>query len=208
VAITYPRDLPGPSSDIALMTITAENVVGISESPFTFDQQVHQHQGQVWRMTCELNPLARISAEPWIAWLQSLNGRYGTFLMGDPSGTTPRGSAGGSPKLSTGSATGLTVPIYAASSGTTNWLRAGDYIQIGTGADSRLHRNLQDVNTTSGGVATLDIWPRLRTTPASGSAVVVSSTVGVWRLMDNAAVWTVTGPGIYRIAFSAQEALP
>jgi hypothetical protein len=127
--------------------------------------------------------------------------------MGDTSMATPQGAAGGAPKVRTGSESEADVAIYAATGSATNWMRAGDYLQLTEGGVKRLHMILQDVNTTSGGVATIDIWPRLRTPPLSGSTVVVSSTAGTWRLAENGASWTVTGPGIYRIQFTAEESL-
>ena len=208
MTISYPITLHGTLADIALATLTARNVVGMSESPFTLEQQVYQHQGQRWELTVELNPLVRAAADPWIAWLTSLMGRYGTFSMGDPTGVAPRGSGGGTPQVAVDSQTGFTLQIYGATSSAVNWLRAGDYVMLSTSAVNRLYRNLQNVNTTSGGVATLDLWPRLRLIPNSGETVAVNSTVGLWRLQDDSVVWNIRPPGIYEIIFSAVEALP
>ena len=41
----------------------------------------------------------------------------------------------------------------------TGILLTGDYIQLGTGLASRLHKVLADVNSDGGGNATFDIWP-------------------------------------------------
>lgn len=64
-----------------------------------------------------------------------------------------------------------------------------DYIQLGTGANSRIYRVLNNINTDASGNATLDIWPRLRRSPTDGDAVIVSNTKGVFRLATNEPYW-------------------
>lgn len=206
MTISYPLTLVN-NADIARMRLGMRNVVGMNESPFTLQQQAYQHQGQAWVAELELNPLPRAQAEEWVAFCASLMGRYGTFLMGDPTGQIPRGSAGGSPKVRVASQTGNTLQIYAATGSATNWLLRGDYIQLGAGSTARLHKVLTDTNTTSGGVATLDIWPRLRTSPASGATVAVNSCVGVFRLREDEPFHTVEGPTLFHMTINAMEAL-
>lgn len=208
MTISYPRPLPGQPGDIAQVTISKHNVIGQAKSSFTFETQQYRHQGTAWGITVELNPLVKAAADEWDAWLTSLQGRYGTFLMGDPNGSVPRGSAGGTPKVATGQEAAFQLQVYGATSSVDNWLRAGDYIQLGHDLDARMYLNLVDVNTTSGGVANLDIWPRLRTMPASGAMLAVASAVNVWRLTDNAVSKTIVPPGIYLMSFSAEESLP
>lgn len=91
MAITYPLSIPtnlGPSN----ISLSAENVGAISQSPFTFNQQVIKHSGERWLSTVTLPPMKRSDAEPWISFLLSLKGTYGTFLMGDPNAVQPQGS--------------------------------------------------------------------------------------------------------------------
>lgn len=92
MAISYPLSLP-TSIGIANITLTANNAVAISESPFTYQQQIVAHPGQRWSATVSVPPLRREYVEPWVAMLLSLKGQVGTFLLGDPNGATPRGSA-------------------------------------------------------------------------------------------------------------------
>lgn len=92
MAITYPLSLP-TNIGIANITLSAENAVGISQSPFTYQQQVIQHQGQRWRASVTLPSMKRQDAESWLAFLLSLKGQVGTFLLGDPNGKTPQGRA-------------------------------------------------------------------------------------------------------------------
>jgi hypothetical protein len=92
MAVSYPLSLP-TSIGIAQIELSAENAVAVSSSPFTYRQQVVQHPGQRWRARVSIPPVRREYAEPWVAFLLALNGPVGTFLLGDPAGTAPRGSA-------------------------------------------------------------------------------------------------------------------
>lgn len=91
MAITYPLNTP-TNIGIANITLMAENAVAVSQSPFTFTQQVVAHPGQRWAASVSLPPMKRVDAENWIAFLLSLKGQVGTFLLGDPNAVNPQGS--------------------------------------------------------------------------------------------------------------------
>lgn len=206
MAITYPLALP-PTPYAASVRMRARSVVGVAESPFTFAGEVQQHQGQRWEADIDLPPMRQTVAETWVAWLLSLNGRQGTFLMGDPAQLRPRGSAGGSPQVAGAGQTGQTLAIDGCTPSMTGWLLPGDVIQLGTGADARLHKILARADTDGSGQVTLDLWPRLRSAPADNAVVTVSSCVGLWRLASNEMGWSVGIAKIYGISFVAVEAL-
>lgn len=209
MAISYPLSLPSHTG-IAQIELRAVNAVAYSRSPFTFSGQAHAYAGQMWQADITLPPMKRADAERWIAWLVSLRGQLGTFLIGDPSAATPRGLAStlaGTPVVDGAGQTGGTLNISGASRNKTGWLLAGDYIQIGTGANARLHKVLTDTNTDSIGDCTVDIWPHLRTSPTNGSTVVVNNAVGAFRLASNEQSWSVNEASIYGVTFGAMEAL-
>jgi intracellular sulfur oxidation DsrE/DsrF family protein len=54
---------------------------------------------------------------------------------------------------------------------------------------------------------TLDIWPRLRESPADNAVVVTSNTVGLFRLASNDSEWNVNEATVYGITFAAVEAI-
>jgi hypothetical protein len=139
--------------------------------------------------------------------LISLRGQLGTFLLGDPTGATARGAATGTPLVNGASQTGGSLVIDGATNSVTGWLKAGDYIQLGTGSSSRLHKVLADANSSAGGAVTLDIWPHIRISPADNAAVTVSSAKGLFRLSSNEQAWSVNEAAIYGITFSAMEAV-
>lgn len=209
MAITYPRELPTVAG-IMSIKIGAQNVVAMQESPFTYTQQVFSHAGQRWVAEVMLPPLDRPDAEEWVAWLVSMKGQAGTFLMGDPSAATNRGSASispGTPIVSGASQTGPSLSISGCPSSASGYLKAGDYIQLGTGATTTLHKVLQAVNTAADGTATLDIWPSLRSSPANGAAVVISGAKGRWRVASSDHNWSISAAQHFGIQFSCVEAI-
>jgi len=208
MAISYP--LTFPSTGIAQITMTARNSVAISSSPFTFRQQVQKNVGSRWEATITLPALVRADADVWIAFLMSLGGQYGTFTMGDPVAATPRGSASttpGTPVVNGASQSGGTVAVDGLPASETNYLRAGDYIQLGSGATSKLYKVLEDVSSNASNEANISIWPDLRSSPTDNDTVVVQNAVGVFRLSSPETSFNIDTASIYGISFAAVEAL-
>jgi hypothetical protein len=206
MAISYPLALP-TTTGIAKIRISANNVVGVSQSPFTAKQQVYKYTGQFWEAEISLPPMKRADAEYWISFLLKLNGSYGTFLLGDPNGATARGVATGTPLVKGASQTGNELVTDGWTTSTTGILKAGDYIQLGTGSSAKLHKVLDDVNSDSSGNATITIWPDLRSAPSDNAAITVSGAKGVFRLSTNQSDWDVNEASIYGMTFPAREAL-
>lgn len=209
MTITYPLSLP-TNKGIANIRIVARNVTASSQSPFTLSLQVHRFSGQAWEADISLPPMQRADAEEWLAFLLKLKGKYGTFLLGDPNGATPRGSAAdtpGTPLVAGGSQSGGSLNIDGCPTSATGYLKAGDYIQLGSGSTARLYKVLSDVNTDGSGAATIDIWPDLRSSPADNAAVTVSNAKGNFRLSTSNQDWTISQTQAYGITFGAIEAL-
>lgn len=206
MAIAYPLALP-TTTGIAKIRISANNLVGVSQSPFTAKQQVYKYTGQFWEAEISLPPMKRADAEYWISFLLKLNGAYGTFLLGDPNGATARGVATGTPLVNGASQTGNELATDGWTPDTTGILKAGDYIQIGSGAAAKLHKVLDDVNSDADGEATLVLWPDLRSAPSDNAAIIVSGAKGLFRLSTNQQDWDVNEASIYGMTFPAREAL-
>jgi len=209
MAITYPLSTP-TNKTIATVRLIARNVVGVSTSPFNFKQQTYQFSGQRWEADISLPAMKRDDAEEWVSFLMKLYGQKGTFLLGDPNGGTARGSASttaGTPVVNGASQTGGTLAIDGLPASATGYLKAGDYIQLGSGSTSQLYKVLNDADTNGSGEVTLDIWPNLRSSPADGATVVVANAKGVFRLNDNATNWDINTSSFYGITFGAVESL-
>lgn len=204
MAITYPLSLP--STAIRAIRLTAVDVVAVGSSPFTLTDQVQQHSGQRWEADIELPPMVRADAEAWITFLLSLKGRYGTFLLRDTVSGTPRGAWAGSPLVKGAHSAGASsVTLDGLTPATT--VKAGDYLQFGSGTSSRLHKVLADATADGAGEVSLDLWPSLRESLADNAAVVTSNAVGTFRLASNARSWDIGLAQIYGLRFAATEAL-
>jgi len=208
MAISYPLSLP-TSIGIAQIEFRATNAVAVSRSPFTYSTQVHAYSGQSWQADVTLPSIRRDLAEEWVAWLISLKGQLGTFYLGDPNAVTPRGSARNTDTILVNGATssGNTLAIDSAPASQTGYLKAGDYMQVGTGTSRQLFKVLADVNTNGSGQATVDIWPDVRTTIANNSAVTVENTKGIFRLASNEQGFSINEASFYGISFGAVEVL-
>ena len=166
-----------------------------SQSPFTYKQQIVSHTGQKWEASVTIPSVRRDKAAEWKAMLVALKGQTGTFLLGDPDYVTPRGTV--SSCSVTGSAGDESVSVVMTGS-----LLAGDYIQLGAGANAKLHQVLVDQT----GDGTLEIWPALRSDYASETAV-TNSPKGVFRLNQNVSTWSINNASFYGISFEAVEVI-
>lgn len=196
MAINYPLAFPTHTS-VRTVELRTTNAVAYSRSPFTFAGQAHVYSGQMWQIDASLPPMRRTDAERWVAWLVSLGGQRGTFLMGDPTSCAPRSAS--APTSATISGAAGSASVTVAMTGT---LLAGDMIQISTGADATLHKVL--IDKTNGG--TLEIWPALRKA-RSTVAVDLTHAKGLFRLASNETSYSVNEMSIYGVSFSAVEAV-
>lgn len=192
MAISYPVSTPTDVIGIAQIELSATNAVAVSKSPFTFATQVHAYSGEMWSASVTIPTVRKDLAEPWVAFLMSLRGQYGTFLLGDPNNTSPRGTA--SAATISGSLGDRSVAVTM-----TGTLLAGDYIQLGSGSNAKLHKVLVDKS----GSGTLEIWPALRSN-FSGAAT-LTNTKGVFRLASNQTNWSISNSSAYGIQFEAME---
>ena len=192
MAIVYPLNTP-TSIGIESIELRAVNSVAVSQSPFTFKQQVISHGGQKWEASVTIPPTHRDKSAQWKAMLTALKGQTGTFLLGDPDYATPQGSV--TSCALTGSIGDESVSVVMTGS-----LLAGDYIQLGSGSAAKLHQVLVDLT----GSGTLEIWPALRSNYISEVAI-FNSPKGVFRLSTNTTAWSINNTSVYGISFEAVE---
>jgi len=194
MALSYPLATP-TSIGIENIELRAVNAVATSQSPFTYKQQIVSHGGQKWEASVNIPSVHRDKAAQWKALLVGLKGPVGTFLLGDPDYATPQGTA--TSCTISGSTGHETVTVSM-----TGTLKAGDYIQLGSGSSSKLHQVLVDQD----GSGSLEIWPGLRDNYTS-AVVNLNSPKGVFRLSNNISSWSINNASIYGISFEAVEAL-
>ena len=194
MALTYPLSTP-TTIGIESIELRAVNAVAVSQSPFTYKQQVISHGGQKWEASVNIPSVHRDKAAQWKAMLVGLKGQVGTFLLGDPDYATPQGTV--SSCTLTGSVGDDAVNVVM-----TGTLKAGDYIQLGSGSSAKLHQVLLDQDGDGG----LEIWPSLRS-DYTDATVTFDNPKGVFRLSNNVTSWSINNASIYGISFEAVEAL-
>lgn len=206
MSITYPITLPALPAARSIEFSMMDNVA-VVPSEFTLQQQVQDWQAGLWMVKVTIAPGKRSEMEPWLAALAIARGRLGTFYLGDPGGATPRGVATGTPLVNGAGQIGYTLAIDGFTPGVTGIIKAGDYLQVGSGATQRLHKFLTDLNSNGSGQVLADIWPRLRESPADNAPITLVNTAGVFRLADNVRTWSYDASRFYQVSFNAIEAI-
>jgi len=187
--------------------LRARSAVQRTESPFTFADQVQVGAGQQWQCDVSIPIVNRDKAEEVNAFLLKLNGRQGTFLLGDPNAENPRGSVSTTITVNGNEQTGNELNVSGFASSTVDVMKAGDYIQLGSLSTARLYKVLNNVVSDASGNATLDIWPNIRISPVDGDTVTYTSAVGQWRLAENTQQFTIQNGSVYQVNFTALEPL-
>lgn len=206
MTITFPLTFPTVIRP-AKTTWHMQTADGLAESPLSFAQQVYLNTGARWSVDVTMPKMRRVKAEQFIAFMAALKGRYGTFLLGDYDGRAPQGIATGTPLVNGGSQAGFALATKGWTTSKTGILKAGDYLQLGSGVSARMYKNLTDANSDGSGDATLDIWPPLRSSPADGASITLANAMTQMRLAA-AFSWDADEVSTYSVVFSAVEALP
>ena len=71
-----------PNVGFEKMTMRLKSATTMSTSPFTFDQQVVEHQGVRWEAEVTLPPLTQSQAKEVEAFFAALRGQSGTQALG------------------------------------------------------------------------------------------------------------------------------
>lgn len=154
--------------------------VTAATSGFTGSQQVQDWGGEWWEFTFEMALTKGRDARRLSAFFAGLGGMRGRFLFCDPSAGRPDILA--DPVVASGGQTGNTLQ-------TSGWvpsspaLETGDFISLGNNADTRLYQITADAVADSSGAATLQITPRLRTSPPMGAALEIAAPLVLLRLI-------------------------
>jgi hypothetical protein len=207
MAIVYPLSLP-TFPGWSKVVLGATNIVGLSRSPFTNQQQVYQWPGEYWSVDISMPPMPKSTAEAWINFLVSLRGTLGTFYIGDVDRGTPRGVATGTPVVNGAQGSmSTTLATKGWTAGVTGIFLAGDFIQLGTGAQQRIYKVLTNANSDGSGNATFDIFPILREGVSNNQPITLLNTQGTFRLISDERKWDMDAAHIYGLDFACEEAL-
>lgn len=197
---TYPVTPPS-TPGFTQCTMRLVRATSMSESPYSFQQQVYEHFGARWEADCQLPPMSRAQAADWQAFMLSLRGRSGTFLMGKTAEASPRGTA--TAAVTNGAAFVRAATLVVDGMGNAKTLLAGDYFEIA----SHLYQIIQNVTSDASGNATLTFEPFLRANVADNTALVLTNPKGLWRMTDDRASWNMDAAMTYNMNYSCVEAL-
>lgn len=204
---SYPLTLPTSPSNFVTSEWRIIRTVAYTESPFTYGQQVAKYQGSVWQTTVTLPPMNRADAGAWQSFFMQLNGRFGTFLLGDPDAKTIQGGATTVISVNGDHSVGAYDVVVDGADTSTVIFKKGDYVQFGSGATSKLHMIVADITSDASGNATLQIEPSLKTALTDDSVVTYSNTKAVMRMDSNELGWNANNVSLYGITFSCTESL-
>ena len=177
-------DFSFPSVGVSSINMRLVSATSVSSSPFTFNQQVYEHQGVRWEAEVSFPPMSHNDAKAMAGFLAGLRGQSKTFTFGNPlHNTTAAGFITGSV-----GATSVTANFAGAAVG--DHFQHGDYLYI--------------ITSQSG--SNYGIMPPLRTSAAT-STVDFTYPVGKWRLASNEVNWSINEASIYGFTLAIVEAL-
>lgn len=192
MAISFPLASPAQFGYSAVQWGPMTNTARV-KAPWTLQDVVQVFDGAMWQGTLQVLPQTGAEARGLAAWVTSLQGARGTFLLGDPGAPAPLGSAAtapGSPVVDGAGQTGAQLALRGLPANAAGYLLEGDYLQLGTAGEARLYMALAQVDADGAGKATVKIWPKLRTSPGDGAAVVVDGAEGVFALASPFTPWS------------------
>lgn len=198
---TYTYSLVSPSSYIGprLVSNTA-----IKRSVLTGAIQTIARVGERWELDLSWGNLYGANRQDVLAFFARLNGAEHRVLF-SVFGHTQRGAFSGTPVVDGGSQTGNSLNIRGASTGVTNWARAGDFISLG----NNLYQVVADANSDGSGDVAVNIIPGLRSSPSDGAAVEVADPQGQFILVSpvdpNNSVGSSANPIISQLSLSFVE---
>lgn len=207
MTITYPLIFPADCIANSL-TITPRDAVSRNESPASFEDQVYDWDGEMWTIEGTLPLLTGEKAGKMRGFLAKLKGKRGTFLYPIQDAVTPNGawldSGGGVLVDGVNARRSHQLNLKGLQANQTAAGKAGDYINLGAGATTRLHMLTDDMDTDAAGKGTANIWPALREDTVDGAAVVTENCQGLFRLPKNYG-WQVDTNKMYFFPFGALE---
>lgn len=182
----------------------SESKVVLSESAFTFSQQVYAWPGKRRKVTATLPPMAVDLAKKWMGFFHSCNGPENTFFFYPTIDKTSSGNYSNETVTvdSINSARGeITVSGFTAS--VSDILLAGDWLSI----RDRLYTVKEDLSSDGSGNGVIKVWPQAENAVVASDSVEIQNPRGVFRLTAMPSnIWTVNSLS-RGITFNAVESI-
>lgn len=165
-------------------TLQAVNKIGVTESPFSFAQQIQDYLAERWEGTITTKPLYGADARNMRGFLNSLRGRKGTFQAAIPQDFANDYSlfADYDPYDQY-----IQIQDYAATPSFD--LDRGIYFQLGTAGDRRLFMMQEDYNGST--YTQNSIFPRVGQGYYTNYRLYTTNPIGTFRLTDNNTAFSV-----------------
>ena len=193
-----------PTPGIASITWRRQASVSRTESIFSYKSKVVDWQGKRLVADIALPSMTVEQARAWVGFFAALNGSFGTFLLGPTLDKAQSGVASGTPLVNGASQTGTTLLTDGWDNDTTDILKAGDWIKIG----SYIYQVVQDADSgATTGPATLEIWPNLRESPADDAPILLTGIETQFRIEEIPAITYGKHHLVDPIRFRAFEAI-
>lgn len=194
---------PAPSS----FDFTLTEYAAATNNPFGPNQQIADWQNSLISLSVQLPPMTREGGgDDWSAFLMQARGQVNAFLLGDATSKQPTGSnltTGATPLINGANQVGYNLMTKGWQPGAKGVLKRGNWVQI----IYRLHKVLDDVDADANGNATLAIWPPIRESPADGTPLITTNTVGLFRLASNTNKFSINEASIFGFQFNIREAI-
>lgn len=152
----------------------------IKRSVLTGAIQTISRPGSRWELDLTWENLYGDHREDVLAFFVRLNGAEHRVRLSALYGKTQRGAFGGSPVVDGAGQTGSSINLTGAFTGITDWIKAGDFLQIG----NNLYQATADADSDGSGDVTVNIQPQLRSSPSNGASVTVESPYGQFILIS------------------------
>ena len=155
------------------------SATAMATSPFTGTEQVQDWGGEWWEYAIEMARTTGRDGRRLSVFLAALGGLRGRFLFRDPTNRQPGSTL--APHVAGGFQTGGML-VTAGWPPFSTPLLAGDFVSLGSAAETRLHQITADVVGDEAGVATLALVPRLRSAPVDGTPLEIAAPAVMLRL--------------------------
>ena len=167
--------------------------VGVTESPFTFKQQIQDYDAMRWELTFTTAPLYGEDAKNFRGFLQSLKGRLGIFYFPIPQAGATYSAQGFNNE---GSDTLLIRDLNQS----TSPLKKGTYIAH----SNRLYMVLEDWTSDS---TPINVTPNLRQNVGHANSLHSNNPIGAFRLASNTSEFAVDVTEGHSFTVACEEAL-
>jgi hypothetical protein len=162
---TFPLDIP-----VKIHSMDSQHTTFVSRA-HSQRRNARERPGHLWKLTIETPPLKRKDWQRAFAFIVSQRGRYETFTVIPKVTRTPLGIATGSPLVTGAGQAGRSITTDGWTASVSGILKAGDFIKFQN--HSKVYMVTSDVNSDSGGAATIPIEPALITIIADNEALTV-----------------------------------